>query len=61
MVSYKQELNGVEYIYYYDRYISLWTVFDIDEDGSQIMKEADHFAYKSQMLESYNFDFKTKE
>lgn len=58
MTSYKEILNDKIYVYFYDRSIRLWTIFEMDAEGNQICDEADHFHDKGQMLEVYDFKFK---
>jgi hypothetical protein len=58
MNSYREEVNGKIYRYYYDITIRLWVVLEIDSDGHQICEEADYYHNKAQLLDDYKFTFK---
>jgi hypothetical protein len=60
MKTYTQIYQGQIYQYYYDTYIKLWTIYEVDKFGYQISEEADHAPRKSALLLSYPFlTFKT--
>lgn len=63
MKTYSTIHNNETYLYFYDIYIKLWSIFRIDpKTGYQIDEEADHCANKVFLLECYPFlDFKNYE
>jgi len=52
--------DGSTWLFFYDRYIRLWTVYETDYAGAQ-KGDADYFNNKSQMVAWHGFNFKTKE
>ena len=47
------------FLYFYDPSIRFWTMYEIDGDGNQISREADHFHNKKQLLLAYpELDFR---
>jgi len=50
--------DGSLYMFYYDRNIKLWTVFEIDSKGNQLSEEADHYHNRKQMIDTHKFNFK---
>lgn len=48
------------HLYYYDTNIKLWTIYEIDKEGNQISREADHYQNREQLKKAYPFlTFKT--
>lgn len=43
--------NGFRY--FYDASFRLWTIYEIDKEGNQVSKEAEHFGDKAQLLAVY--------
>jgi len=43
--------NG--YLFYYDFYLRLWTIYKASPNGDQLQDEADHYSNKQQLLSAY--------
>ena len=43
------------WIFFYDRTIKLWTVYEVDSDGHQISIEADHYQNSGLMFDDHGF------
>lgn len=60
MKTYTQIFEDKIYQYFYDTYIKLWTIYEINDYGEQISEEADHSPRKSDLIITYPFlTFKT--
>lgn len=59
MISYKHtKQDGSIWLYFYDRSIKFWTVYQIDQEGNQISEAADYYQNKVDLLKEHNeFNF----
>lgn len=55
----KTKKEGLLIRYYYDPYLRLWAMYEIDEEGNQISREAWYYPNKKEMLKYYPY-FKFK-
>lgn len=52
--------DGTRWLFYYDRWIRLWTIYEIDSEGHQLIDtEADHFHDRKQLVDYHGVNFKT--
>lgn len=42
------EDNGFRY--FWDTHIKMWTIYQIDSEGNQISRAAEHYGYREQLL-----------
>lgn len=62
MKTYTFSRNGKTFIYFYDRFIRLWTLFEVDKYGHQVSEEAEYYPRKGELSEFYpEADYKTQE
>jgi hypothetical protein len=52
-----ETINGLQYMYFFDKSIKSWTVLQIDINQNQI-GNAEYFANKQSLLNIYNFIFR---
>ena len=61
MKSYFEKIDGRYFLYYFDTNIRLWTVYETDEEKSQISSEADHYPTRDEMLRFHKLTFLPEE
>ena len=44
------------YVAFYDKRIRLWIVYETNDYGEQVSREADYYQNKKQMMEAHSFD-----
>ena len=56
MKVYKQTINKINFMYFFDAHIKSWTVMQLDIYGNQI-GFTEYFANKQSLLSNYKFNF----